>query len=72
VLEHADAAFHSAKLYIDRRRRRAARPGFYRGLITHDAFVEDPGALNNIMEEFINMLAQMMQRRPAQNAKKTS
>lgn len=36
---------------------------FYRGLITHDAFVEDPGALDEIMEEFVNMLAPMMQRR---------
>ncbi|MCF6263813.1 MAG: TetR/AcrR family transcriptional regulator [Xanthomonadales bacterium] len=36
---------------------------FYRGLITHEAFVEDPKALNEIMEEFINMLAPMMRRR---------
>lgn len=36
---------------------------FYRGLITHDAFVEDSSALNEIMEEFVNMLAPMMQRR---------
>jgi len=39
---------------------------FYRGLITHDAFVEDKGELNEIMEEFVNMLAPMMRRRPAQ------
>jgi len=38
---------------------------FYRGLITHDAFVENPGALDEIMEEFVNMLAPMMQRRNA-------
>jgi len=38
---------------------------FYRGLITHDAFVEDPAELNEVMEEFVNMLAPMMRRRPA-------
>ncbi len=36
---------------------------FYRGLITHDAFVEDPGALDEIVEEFVSMLAPMIQRR---------
>jgi len=36
---------------------------FYRGLITHDAFVNEPGELDEIMEEFVNMLAPMMQRR---------
>jgi len=39
---------------------------FYRGLITHDAFVEDPEDLNEIMEEFVNMLAPMMRRRAAE------
>ncbi|VAW03684.1 Transcriptional regulator, AcrR family [hydrothermal vent metagenome] len=36
---------------------------FYRGLITQNAFVEDPGSLDEIMEEFVNMLAPMMQLR---------
>ncbi len=36
---------------------------FYRGLITHDAFIENPGALSDIMEEFVTMLAPMMRRR---------
>ncbi len=36
---------------------------FYRGLITHDAFVKDPGALDEIVDEFVNMLAPLIQRR---------
>lgn len=36
---------------------------FYRGLITQDAFLEDPGELDMIIEEFVNILAPMMQRR---------
>ncbi len=36
---------------------------FYRGLITHDAFVEDPAELGEIVDEFVNMLAPMMQYR---------
>jgi len=36
---------------------------FYRGLITHDAFLKDPADLDLIIEEFVNMLAPMMQRR---------
>ncbi len=36
---------------------------FYRGLITHDAFLKDPAELDLIIEEFVNMLAPMMQRR---------
>ncbi len=36
---------------------------FYRGLITHDAFVEDPAALDAMVDEFVNMLAPLMQYR---------
>jgi len=36
---------------------------FFRGLLTHNAFLEDPKELGKIVEEFVNMLAPMMLRR---------
>ncbi len=36
---------------------------FYRGLITHDAFVENSEELDEIVNEFVDMLAPMMQYR---------
>jgi len=40
---------------------------FYRGLITHDAFVEDKAALDDMVDEFVNMLAPLMQFRRPEN-----